>query len=306
MATYLLLMKQNFELRKLRDFGQIFNDSFTFFKDHLKPLMRSVLVISGIFLLLGSISTAATYLNMTTMFDFTQGANNYSMEKHTISYFVSVIIMIFILVITQACINLVTTCYISIYLQNKKQQPTVAQVWGYFKYYFWRVFGATILLGFLICIGSLFCLIPGIYLSIVFSLVIPIMVIENASFGYAFNRSFKLISGNWWFTFGVLIVVSLIVGIANNVAGIPLGIIPVVSKFVSNVNITTPLIIFFSVLRNLLFVTYSIMSIAVTLCYFDLTEQKEGTGLMSRIENFGTPDTEDEELGPSPEPAEEY
>jgi hypothetical protein len=298
-------MKQNIELRKLRDFGQIFNDTFTFFKDNLKPLLRSLFVICGVFLLLGAVSTAATYLNMTSVFAFAPG-NTYDMQEHTLTYMVSLFIMCIILVLTQACINLVTLCYISVYLQNKAQEPSIAQVWGFFKYYFWRVVGASILLGILVVIGTLFCILPGVYLGIVFSLVIPIIVMENASFGYAFNKSFTLIRDNWWSTFGVIIVISLIVGIANSIAGVPLGVIPVISKLVSNHSnsITTPLIIFFSILRNLLFVTYSLTSIAVALCYFDLTEQKEGTGLMGRIEDFGKAEPEGDAQGP--EPAEEY
>jgi hypothetical protein len=319
-------MKQNIELRKLRDFGQVFTDTFVFFKDNLKPLLRALFVICGVFMLIGSVGSAATYLNKSSVFDLTRGINSYDVEGHTATYFISAFITTAAMLIAQSCINLVTLCYISVYLQNKGEQPSITQVWGFFKYYFWRVLGSSILLGIFILIGACFCILPGIYLGrvlgsilfgiliiigacfciylgIVFTLVIPIIVMENASFGYAFNKSFKLIRDNWWFVFGVLIVISIIVAVASSIASIPLSVIPLLSKFLTNSLITTPLIIFFSVLRNLLMVAYSLTAIAIALCYFDLSEQKEGTGLMARIEDFGKAEPEET---PGQEPAGEY
>lgn len=290
-------MKQHFELRKLRDFGQVFNDSFVFFKDNLKPLMRSLFVICGVLMLMGVVSSAATYLNMSSVFSFKPGESNYDVGRHSIAYVTSAFITAFIVGITEACITLVTLCYISVYLQNKGSEPSVAQVWGYFKYYFWRVLGATLLLGLLAGIGFVFCILPGIYLGVVFSLVTPIIVIENAAFGYAFNKSFKLIRDNWWFVFGVLIVMLLIVWIASSIASVPLGLIPMVGKLISNHTVTIPIIIFFSILRNLLLVAYSLTAVATALCYFDLSEQVEGTGLLSRIENFGKAEPQQEIQG---------
>jgi hypothetical protein len=299
-------MKQNFELRKLRDFGQVFNDTFVFFKDNLKPLMRSLFVICGILMLISAVSSASTFLNMSSVFNFTPGADTYDMERHTMSYMLGAFISASVVLITISCINLVTMCYMSVYLQNKSERPTTVQVWGYFKYYFWRVLGANILLGILTGIGAVFCFLPGIYLGVVFSLVTPIIVIENASFGYAFNKSFSLIRDNWWFVFGVFIVMYLIVSIANGIAGAPLSMAPLLGKMVSNSTVTTPVIIFFSVLRSLLLVTYSLLTISVTLCYFDLSEKKEGTGLLGRIEDFGKAEPQQEMPG-EPEPqAEEY
>jgi hypothetical protein len=134
----------------------------------------------------------------------------------------------------------------------------------------------------------------------VFSLVIPTIVIENASFSYAFNKSFRLIRENWWFVFGVLFVISLIVGFAAGIASVPLTLITLLGKFLTNKSITLPLIIFFSLLENLLIIARSLVAISISMCYFDLSEQKEGTGILDRIDNFGkkpdeTPDLSAEE-----------
>ncbi|HXU28788.1 MAG TPA: hypothetical protein VN698_16280, partial [Bacteroidia bacterium] len=116
-------------------------------------------------------------------------------------------------------------CYISVYLQKGNVTPTFEEVWGYFKYYFFRVLGSGIVMAFLILIGALLCIIPGIYIANVFYLVIPIIVIENTSFGFAFNKSFRLIKDNWWFVFGVVFVTNLIVGVASSFASIPITVL---------------------------------------------------------------------------------
>jgi hypothetical protein len=243
---------------------------------------------------------------MSNLFSFTPGAQDtYEVERKTFSYFTGIMISALIFGVTQACINLTTLCYISVYLQNKGAQPGTVQVWGYFKYYFWRVFGASILLAILAGIGAVFCIIPGIYLGIVFSLVSPIIVMENASFGYAFNKSFTLIRNNWWFMFGVIIVMVLILWVANSIVTIPLALTPALGQLVSNRSITVPVVIFCSILRSLLAVTCAIPVIAISLCYFDLIEQKDGTGLLSRIHAFGMPEEPEQET-PGNEPAEEY
>jgi hypothetical protein len=49
-----------------------------------------------------------------------------------------------------------------------------------------------------------------------------------------------------------------------------------------------PLAILTAVLQTFQYALYIIMLVAICLCYFNLTESKEGTGLLARINQFGT------------------
>jgi hypothetical protein len=292
-------MKQPIELRRLRDFGQIITDSFTFLKENFKPLFIALLITCGFFIILGTISSVFAYMKMTSVFTF--DLNSYNAQAYSVSYILSIIINAFILILTQAFIHLITICYISVYIQKNNTQPTLAEVWGYFKFYFFRVFGSGILLIILSAIGFMLCIIPGIYLMPIFYLIIPIIVIENTSFGYAFNKSFRLIKDNWWLVFGVIFITSLIVSIAASFVSIPISVITVGSKFLSLKSYTLPLLIIFSTLRNILNLAYALPAIAICLCYFNLAEQKEGTGLLDRIEKLGKNNDDNSSL-----PAEQY
>jgi hypothetical protein len=276
-------MKQPIELRRSRDFGQSINDSFAFLKENYKPLFTSLFIICGFFLVLGTISTAFTYLKMSSL----TAGNPDDFKSGNIPYLLSAFLSGLSLMLAQLCIHLVTICYISVYLQKNKVKPTIAEVWGYFRYYFWRVFGSTILIFLMFVVGFVLCVIPGIYLLPVFSLIVPIIVIENSSFRYAFNKSFRLIKEKWWQVFGVIFITSLIVSVASSFASIPITIVSAGGKFLSLKSFTIPLIIFFSALRNILMLAYTIPSIAVCLCYFSLAEEKDGMSLLERIENFG-------------------
>jgi hypothetical protein len=292
-------MKQSIELRRLRDFGQIITDSFTFLKENFKPLFIYLLITCGFFIVLGTITSVFAYMKMTSVFSF--NLNSYDAQAYSLSYILSIVINGFILILTQAFIHLITICYVSVYVQKNNSQPELAEVWGYFKYYFFRVLGSSILLIILSAIGFLLCIIPGIYLMPVFYLIIPIIVIENASFSYAFNKSFRLIKNNWWLVFGVIFITSLIVGVAASFVSIPISVITIGSKFLSLKSYTLPLLIIFSFLRNILMLAYALPAIAICLCYFNLAEQKDATGLLDRIEKLGKNNDDNSSL-----PAEQY
>ncbi|SDS02190.1 hypothetical protein SAMN05216490_0393 [Mucilaginibacter mallensis] len=293
-------MNPPIELRKTRDFGQIINDSFTFFKENFKPLTISLLIITGLFLLASIISTVFAYMSMADLYSggFTHPP---TLSHYTSSYIISTLVNTLVTLLTQVFIHLTTLCYISVYLQKGNKQPTFDEVWGYFKYYFLRAIGSGFLIALLMCVGFVMCIIPGIYLTPIFYLIIPIIVIENSSFKYAFNKSFKLIKENWWFTFGVIFVMGLIVGMAVGIASIPATIISVSSSFLSLKSFTLPILIICSILRGIITIAYALPSIAICMCYFTLSEEKEGLGLLSRIENLGKNDNADTGL-----PAEEY
>jgi hypothetical protein len=76
---------------------------------------------------------------------------------------------------------------------------------------------AGILAGIGVLIGLILLIIPGLYLLTIWSMLIPVIVIEGRSTSEAFGRSQQVVSGNGWRVFGLVIVTFLIVGIASGV-----------------------------------------------------------------------------------------
>ncbi|MEX2116421.1 MAG: hypothetical protein WEB37_06005 [Bacteroidota bacterium] len=72
----------------------------------------------------------------------------------------------------------------------------------------------------------LFVMIPAIlYLSINFAFLVPAVTWENESVIGAFRRSWELVRGNWWRTFGILILMNLVVSFAVSIVMTPFSII---------------------------------------------------------------------------------
>jgi hypothetical protein len=116
------------------------------------------------------------------------------------------------------------------------------------------VFG--ILFGIGVAIGLVLIIIPGLILLTFWSLGAPAIVVERAGPIEAFGRSWRLVRGDAWPVFGVLLVMLLfiiVVGVILAVIATPIGNgAIVVANVISNV-ITAPL-----------------FAIAVSVMFFDL------------------------------------
>jgi hypothetical protein len=72
---------------------------------------------------------------------------------------------------------------------------------------------------FILLMAGLICLVvPGIILAIMFSLVVPVVIIEGTGALESLGRSGRLVSKRWGRTFAVLIIVVIIQGIVSGIA----------------------------------------------------------------------------------------
>jgi hypothetical protein len=93
--------------------------------------------------------------------------------------------------------------------------------------------------GILTVIGLLLFIVPGIIIGIMFSLVIPTIIIEQKGAFESLGRSKKLVSKRWLKTFALLlilgIIVLIVIGIAN-VLTMPFSAIhPIVNPLITNI-----------------------------------------------------------------------
>jgi Membrane domain of glycerophosphoryl diester phosphodiesterase len=76
---------------------------------------------------------------------------------------------------------------------------------------------AGVLAAIAIGIGFILLIIPGLYLLTIWSMLIPVIVLEQRRAGEAFSRSQEIVRGNGWNVFGLVVVTFLIVLIASGV-----------------------------------------------------------------------------------------
>jgi len=278
-------MQNKVEFKKIREFGEIINDSFLFIKQNFKALLKTFVYFCGIFILAGMLASIFQQLDMkNVMFgnpsDTTALANIFS-----IKYFLAVLMLFF----AYAAGTVSILSFIDLYVQKGNVAPGIDEIWSYFKYYFLRVFGSSfiMLLFMMVCFAC--CLIPGIYVFPAVSLFYPVMIFENGSLSYSFSRSFKLLKDQWWVTAATLFVIWLITYAAMSFISIPALIFGFVSAFSKGTgSLTTFMIIITSIIQYVCQIFQILPIIVGSLCYYNLTERLESTGLFHRIDQFGT------------------
>lgn len=72
---------------------------------------------------------------------------------------------------------------------------------------------ASLIVGILTMLGLLLLIIPGIIVSIMFYLVIPVIVIEGKGALESLTRSRELVSNRWLKTFALSLIIGLIIGV---------------------------------------------------------------------------------------------
>jgi len=279
-------MINKIEFKKRRDFGQVINDTFTFIRQNFKPLIKTYFTFCGLFVLASLVSLLIYQYKTVGILNtkILRGGGRSGLEIYNLEYFLSIIFSL----ASYASMTVAVLSYIAIYVQKGNHPPTLEEVWGYFKYYFLRVFGSSFVLIIMLIVGFIFCLLPGFYLFPFVAMMFPIMVIENGTFAYSFSRSFKIIGNSFWVTFGTLIVVWIIIYACMSMIILPTSIFNMVGMFTSkNPQLSLTLSMITSVLQSLCQVFTIIPVITISLSYFSLLEQKENVGLMERIANFG-------------------
>lgn len=78
-----------------------------------------------------------------------------------------------------------------------------------------RIAGAGILAGLGIALGFLLLIVPGLYLITIWSVIIPVIVLEGRGISEAFSRSRELVTGHGWNVFGVIILAWLVLLVAG-------------------------------------------------------------------------------------------
>lgn len=79
---------------------------------------------------------------------------------------------------------------------------------------------AGIITGLLIAIGLICLVVPGIILAIMFSLIVPAIVIERTGALESLSRSRRLVGGRWLKTFGLLLAIYIIIFVTGLIFGV--------------------------------------------------------------------------------------
>jgi hypothetical protein len=301
----MLLPTNKIEFRKKRDFGEILNISFTFLRQHLKPIFKSLLFIAGPFILVGSVLPGLLFYPW-----IGASAENGFSSFDISSVLVNIVSFMVGMVMAVATIYE----YMLLYRQQGPAPISTNEVWKAVRRSFFNVLisflglvvlsSAGILFsGFLVfsifgegagaVLGFFLLLFSVIYLTVLLSPLMVMRLVERVNFFKAIGRCFKLIEGKWWQTFTLLFVCYIIQSALVSMVFVPFYTFVFAERMLSNETVPdlTTSLIYVAVggVILVLAVTASFCLTLVVTCfqYFSLVEEKESVGLLQRIQQLG-------------------
>jgi len=274
-----------------RQFGEKINASFTFIRENAWPYIKAQLLISGVILLVTNI-----FVNQLSL-DF---APFMSPEEVTVDFFINFLnvygLLFMSVLVTATLIPIVTYGYMRAYQHHPPHEITVSMILKNLGTKVFYILLYNIIMFVLICFGLILFFIPGIYIYVVLTLGTSIILFEDSNPLDAIGRSFTLIRGKWWSTFGLIIVMAIIGYIISFVFGLPRTLTFGLKAFTSlaeNGNMQEvveaakgeqALNVLFSVFETFgQILLYSLVYIALAFQFFNLVERIESRGLMAEI-----------------------
>ncbi|HEX6914893.1 MAG TPA: hypothetical protein VF145_06610 [Chitinophagaceae bacterium] len=279
------MAQQKIHLRKLRDFGENLGDTFQFIRQEFKPLLRNFLLIAGVFLLGAAIVTAIFQTEIAILFrDIDADGPGMRFVALLLTKYLVVLLC---LMVAMAAMQTTVACYMKLYDQSGVS-PSLEQVWEEFRKHIFTVLILALIKGILYLIGFALCILPGIYLMIVFAPMTFVVVNEHASVGTAFNRCFALSRQNFWLSTAIYIVAYIIYSAAGGILGFALSLITGIEELFSTHHVPGTIdTVVNSVSNTFSALFYIVFIVSVALNYYSLEEGAEGTGIMRRLESIG-------------------
>ncbi|PQJ73214.1 hypothetical protein [Polaribacter butkevichii] len=279
------MQNQNFiEFKKKRDLGSIISDTFKFLSTEWKSFFGTILKAAIIPILIAV--GAVIYYVMSSTAVFGEMAKTTDFDSAFDLNFAELIIPIFIFIgtylVAYALVTVNALSYIKSYIDNKGV-VNLEQVNILAKDKFGAYVGLFFLNGIILFVGALFCFFPAIYLGVVLSVSICFLIFQNKSVTESITDSFNFIKGHWWETFGVLIVVQLIIGLIGFLADLPATFYQLINTgfglknedAVEVLNIfKDPIYIALMVFSYFIkFILYTVTTVATVFIYYDIKEQ---------------------------------
>ena len=277
------------QLFQQRDFGNKINATFQYISQNFRSLGMALLYIVGPVAVVAGIASGIMQSNFLRL---SAAIDNPLAALQVLGQFVSPTFWLTMLFSLLANVAVILTTYghMKIYERTNSNAISVADVWAEVQPAIGRTIVISLLVSIVTGVAMVFLIIPGIYVGVVLSLALAVTSFEGTGFGETWDRCFKLIRDKWWSTFGLVIVMVIIVSIVGMIFAIPTTVIAffVSAKLLPDVSAVWLVIgnVIGLVGRTLL---SAVLYMAIGFQYTNLVERQEGRGLISAIDSIGAP-----------------
>ncbi len=278
-------------LRQKRSLSELISITFDFIKVNFKIILLSFLTFGVPLVVPGIYFFSKFTINMSTSmlgggmdFDFPSlGIGLVLLFAGVLLYYIS--------------INVLVALYLD---AEDPKSITINNIWDGIIKNLGKYIGAGVLITLMVLVGYVLLVIPAIYIGIAVSYVFFIITFEDKGVGNAISRSFEIIKGNWWSTFGFILLIGLIQGAIGYIVSLPLSLL---NEFLigplSDGNSLDSATINTAIISSVISMTFTmfvscISTVGIAIKYFSIVEDKERIGLQDEIEAMGSIEEEEE------------
>jgi hypothetical protein len=258
--------------------GEVLDASFKVVRRSFKTLMVCVLVVSLPLNIINTLilaSTSENPFNLDTLGTTNDVSTGTQLSGNLLTTVVSLVLTT---LASAACFRAVSAAYLG-------EEATVEESLGFARQRLLPLLWLSILYGLGLIIPFILLVLPGIWLAVAWSLSFPALLHEDVKGVGALGRSFKLVRGRWWPTFGALLVMYLIVIV---ISAIMIGIFT--AALLSNSDSEAFGAIIYTIANTLSsLITLPLVAAVLTIIYFDLRVRKEGFDLQLLAQGVGHP-----------------
>jgi hypothetical protein len=144
-----------------------------------------------------------------------------------------------------------------------------------------------LLMGGGLVLAAIALFLPSIWLGVSWSVAFPVLIAEGTLGTGALRRTFHLVRGRWWATFGALVLAFMFQAFVGLVLAIPLGLVMSSRESGSTLALVVSAVV--GILSSV--ITTPFMASVLVLVYFDLRVRKEGFDLELLAQGVGVPGT---------------
>lgn len=273
---------QKIKLFGSRDFGDNFDMTLNFLKQNYGSILKGILVLIPVYLVI-------SYF-IPTPNSFTPNVSTYGGIFNTYaSMFTLSFVIAYSLIILASLITFIyVTSYMAVYTKSPDNVVKNSEVWSKVAKAFLPILGGSILFGILVAIGTILCIIPGIIIYVYLGFYGYVYVNEERSIIDSFYRSYKLITNNWWITFGYGIIFFIILSIVGVIFAIPTYLAALGTAFGIEF-LASDVYRYISALISYTgsFLLYPILYVAMGVMYYSHRNKLDGVDIETEIDNIG-------------------
>lgn len=285
-------------LRQVRDFGQLISTTFTFLKQNWRPLFRAIATLCLPVAIIGGSFAGGS---MATMQRASMTPSDDPMAVFTTmgTTMVTLIPAYLLLFLDFVLLVALVYEYMRAYDKGEHHGITTGELWRRAWPQLGSYFVPVFLTGLIIGVGTVLCILPGLYFMTVFALVYACHAFERCGGGASLGRSMQLVSGDFWPTLGLALVILIIYSLVNYVFQIPVFIVTFTATMNSTMSMLETgkpgelpgwfdmfMLVATAIQWCVTILTYPIVAVCMCLKYFSRVEEKEAPALRERIQGF--------------------